>query len=255
MAGSDISQDNITLNLGLGGANVATDFVTTYGPSGGHFQYVKVDFGGDGASSRVTSTNPFPVRLKEINEGWKSIPVGGDTQGGPVPVTGTFDIGTIGVTISAVTVDIRSIGVGHGVSYGVTFGIVNAVSSGSQDAFGPAGTYIAVGGTVGVNKIALPTSMTFGTDRVDTAIVKGFSSGFSCASGIKIKNFQGQGGDAILTIGNSGDLGIGAAGQSGGFMLGVGEEIFIEIDNIDRLNFSAVGEGGRTTAVFTYQAS
>ena len=29
----------------------------------------------------------------------------------------------------------------------------------------------------------------------------------------------------------------------------------IEIDNIDRLNFSAVGEGGNSTAVFTYQAS
>jgi hypothetical protein len=255
MAGSDISQDNITLNLGLGGANVATDFVSTYGPSGGHFQYVKVDFGGDGASSRVTSTNPFPVRLKEINEGWKTIPVGGDTQGGPVPVTGTFDIGTIGVTISAVTVDIRSIAIGEGVSYGITFGIVNAVSSGSQDAFGPAGTYINVGGTVGVHEIALPTSMTFGTDLVNTATVKGFSSGFTCAAGIKIKNFQGQGGDAILTIGNSGDLAAGSAGQSGGFMLGVGEEIFIEIDNIDRLNFSAVGEGGNSIAVFTYQAS
>ena len=29
-------------------------------------------------------------------------------------------------------------------------------------------------------------------------------------------------------------------------MLGVGKEIFIEIDNIDRLNFSAVGEGGNS---------
>ena len=59
-----------------------------------------------------------------------------------------------------------------------------------------------------------------------------------------------------LLAGSAGaDLAAGSAGQSGGFMLGVGEEIFIEIDNIDRLNFSAVGEGGNSTAVFTYQAS
>ena len=248
MAGSDISQDNITLNLGLGGANVATDFVSTYGPSGGHFQYVKVDFGGDGASSRVTSTNPFPVRLKEINEGWLTIPVGGDTQGGPVPVTGTFDIGTIGVTIDAVTTDLRSIAVG------VTFGIVNAVSSGSQDAFGPAGTYIAIGGTVGVQSIALPTGMTFGTREALSSGLTGIA-GFTCNSGIKLKNFQGQGGDAILTIGNTADAAFVAGKSAGAYLLGVGEEIFIEIDNINKLLFSAIDEGGNSKAVFTYQAS
>ena len=253
MAGSDINQDNITLNLGLGGANVATDFVSTYGPSGGHYQYVKVDFGGDGASSAVTSTNPFPVRLAELNASWLTVPVGGDTQGGPIPVTGTFDIGTIGVTIDAVTIDIRSIAIGDGVSYGLTFGIVNAVSSGSQDGYGPAGTYLAVGGTVSVASISLPTAMTFGTATADTSHGSGFSSGFTCSSGIKIKNFQGQGGDAILTIGNAGQLDGGVSGPA--FLLGVGEEIFIEIDNIDRLNFSAITEGGNSTAVFTYQAS
>jgi len=247
MAGENISQDNITLNLGLGGANVATDFVEVHGPSGGHYQYVKVDFGGDGASSAVTSTNPFPVRVKEINQSWQTLPVGGDTQGGPIPVTGTFDIGTIGVTIGAVTNDIRSVAVG------VTFGVMNAVASGTQEGYGPAGTYLAVGGTVAVASIALPAAMTFGTSTADTSHASGLSSGFTCSAGIKIKNFQGQGGDAILTIGNSGDL---AGGLSGGaYLLGVGEEIFIEIDNIDRLNFSAVTEGGNSTAVFTYQAS
>ena len=32
MAGSDISKTILPLILGLGGANVATDFVSTYGP-------------------------------------------------------------------------------------------------------------------------------------------------------------------------------------------------------------------------------
>jgi len=247
MAGTDIDQDNITLNLGIGGADVATDYVATYGSSGGHFQYVKVDFGGDGATSRVTSTNPFPVRLSELNASWKTVPVGGDTQGGPVPVTGTFDIGTIGVTINAVTNDLRSI------AEGVTFGIVNAISSENQIGYGHAGSYLAVGGTVAVASIALPTAMTFGTLTADTSHASGFSSSFTCSAGIKVKNFQGQGGDAILTIGNTGEL---AGGLSGGaYLLGVGEEIFIEIDNIDRLNFSAIAEGGNSTAVFTYQAS
>jgi hypothetical protein len=249
MAGSDISQDNITLNLGLGGANVATDFVSTYGPSGGHFQYVKVDFGGDGASSRVTSTNPFPVRIKEINQSWLTLPVGGDTMGGPVPVTGTFDIGTIGVTISAVTTDLRSIAVG------VTFGIVNAVSSDSHAAYGsPLGSYIAVGGTVSVESIALPTGMTFGTRESLSSGLTGIA-GFTCNSGIKLKNFQGQGGDAILTIGNTADAAFAAGKSAGAYLLGVGEEIFIEIDNINKLLFSAIDEGGNSKAVFTYQAS
>ncbi len=48
--------DNVVLNPGTGGDTVATDDV-----GGTHFQRIKLDVGGDGVSSPVTTGNPLPV--------------------------------------------------------------------------------------------------------------------------------------------------------------------------------------------------
>lgn len=60
--------DNVEITSGAGTA-VATDDV-----GGAHFQRIKLDIGGDGASSPVTSANPLPVTIFN----------------GSIPVTGTF---------------------------------------------------------------------------------------------------------------------------------------------------------------------
>ena len=72
MAGTELRQDNITLNLGSGGPDVATDFISS-GVSGGHVKYVKLDYGGDGQSNLVTTANAFPVRIYGLD------PTFGDT--------------------------------------------------------------------------------------------------------------------------------------------------------------------------------
>jgi hypothetical protein len=242
MAGTDLRQDNVTLNLGVGGADVATDFVPTFGTSGGHFQIVKVDFGGDGESSQVVSNNPFPVRISQINANWLTLPVGGDTQGGPIPITGTFDLATVSITVDAVTADIRSI------AAGVTLSVQAPGASSITE-------YVKVGGTVGIDFVELPTTATFGTVTLDClrTINFGGTTGFTCETGIKIKNFANLGGDAPVSLGFSGGS---ITGGTSGFLLGLGEEIFIEIDNIHKLTATSfTGGAGSTLSVLTYQAS
>ena len=106
MAGGDLDQDNITLNLGVGGPNVGTDFISSFGQgaglTGAHVQVVKLSYGAFGSSTLASNANPYPVRIQGINPDSTTIPVGGDTQGGAVLVTGTFDIGAINVTFGAI---------------------------------------------------------------------------------------------------------------------------------------------------------
>ena len=141
------------------------------------------------------------------------------------------------MTFDAVSGDIRH------VSSGVTFGVVNH-----------GGTTLDVSGSsVQISGVDLPTGLTMGTQNVNTATLVTLP-GFTCETGIKIKNFAGfttQGG-AILTVGQNGLV---AGATTGAFVMQVGEEIFIEIDNINKLRFSAIAESGDTNSVFTYQAS
>ena len=98
MAAGITNADNITLNLGSGGANVATDYLTT---EGGHAQFVKLGIGGDGTLNQITSTNPLPVQLYSINPTFKTLPVGGGTNGEGITVfadiTGSGSV-TLGYT-------------------------------------------------------------------------------------------------------------------------------------------------------------
>lgn len=53
--------DNITLNVGSGGANLAADDV-----SGVLHQRVKIEFGTDGSATDVSASNPLPVSLASV---------------------------------------------------------------------------------------------------------------------------------------------------------------------------------------------
>ena len=241
MAGGELDQDNITLNLGEGGPNVGTDFISQFGQgaglTGAHLQVVKLSYGAFGSSTLTSTANPFPVRIQGINPNSTTIPVGGDTQGGAVLVTGTFDIGEVNVTFGASTVDIRS------VDAGVTFGVVNASGT----------TLDITGSAVSISSVVLPSSTTMGTKQIaaggDVSL-----AGFTCSTGIKIKNFAGftQTGGAMLGVKDQAST---ATGTADYFLMQIGEEIFIEVDNIDNLKFNAFEESGVSNAVVTYQAS
>lgn len=49
--------DNITLNSGSGGSDIATDQAS----GGEHYQYVKVAFGPDNTQTKVSSSDPLPI--------------------------------------------------------------------------------------------------------------------------------------------------------------------------------------------------
>ena len=231
---SQFSQDNVRLNPGVSGANVATDYVSS---KDAHYQIVKIDFGSEDNSSLTTISNPFPTNIVGINDSWQTLPVAGNTEGGAVLVTGTFGF-TGSISGNDFNVGITSI------QGGVTFAVTNHSVGGVTIPIDVSGSSLTVG------HVSLPSSLTFGSFTMDTTHTITLS-GFSCNTGIKVKNFAGfSDSGAIVGIGNS----IGAGVTTPAYLLMAGEEIFIEVDDIDRLTFNCSNESNDKATV-TYQAS
>ena len=233
MAAGITNADNITLNLGSGGANVATDYLTT---EGGHAQFVKLGIGGDGTLNQITSTNPLPVQLYSINPTFKTLPVGGGTNGEGITVFADITVGEVslatGTTLSSIvngiSADLRTAG-------GLSFGVFNAT-----------GTTMNVEGTVSISSVATPTSFTSGTFNLTTDATVSLP-GFTCESGIKVKN---------TFSGGQGDIRVGVGGvtptDANSYLLSVSEELFVEINNVDNITF---GTGSAAGATITYIGS
>ena len=231
---SQFSQDNVTLNPGVSGANVATDYVSS---KDAHYQIVKLDFGSEDNSSLATLANPFPTNIVGINSSWQTLPVAGNTEGGAVLITGTFGF-TGSISGNDFNVGITSI------EGGLTFAVTNHSVGGITIPIDVSGSSVTIG------NVALPSSMTFGSFTMDTTHTITLA-GFSCSTGIKVKNFAGfTDSGAIVGIGNS----IAAGVTTPGFLLMAGEEVFIEVDDIDRLTFNCSPESNNKATV-TYQAS
>ena len=81
MAGGNTAADNITLNLGTGGADVATEFISSVG----HVQLIKLDVGDANTSTLVSSTDPLPVQVQGLGittgRDYDFFPVAGSTDG------------------------------------------------------------------------------------------------------------------------------------------------------------------------------
>lgn len=231
---SQFSQDNVTLNPGVSGANVATDYVSS---KDAHYQIVKLDFGAEDNSSLATLANPFPTNIVGINSSWQTLPVAGNTEGGAILITGTFGF-TGSISGNDFNVGITSI------EGGLTFAVTNHSVGGITIPIDVSGSSITIG------NVSLPSSMTFGSFTMDTTHTITLA-GFSCSTGIKVKNFAGfTDSGAIVGIGNS----IAAGVTTPGFLLMAGEEVFIEVDDIDRLTFNCSPESNNKATV-TYQAS
>ena len=233
MAGGNTAADNITLNLGSGGANIASDYLTS---EGGHAQFVKLGIGGDGSLNQITATNPLPVQTYALNPTWTTLPVGGGTGGQGITVNAEITVGTIefsaGSTIDAIvtgiSADLRTAG-------GLTFGVQNA------------GTSLEVAGSVKVTNVVTPTSFTSGSVNVSSGGGVVTLGGFTCQSGVKLKNFFG---------GGQADVRVGVAGvtptDSNSYILSVSEELFVEIDNLNNI---ALGTASSDGATITYIGS
>ena len=271
MANAATAEDHVTLNLGEGGAVIATDFVNqtnmgygdgSVGPA--HFQVIKLSTGGAGEYALMSKTSPLFATIASIGDsGYLSngfIAVRGNTVGDqavPVSLSGATltvsDITIIGGTIDRITecvsADIRSIMAGITLSVvgtdGMTAVAVRTATAGA----------VSVTGAVDIANVALPTGMTAFTTSFNDSTLYGFA-GYTLSSGVKVKNYYsglegltpgeaGPGG-GLLCVGFTGAL---SAGGSFGYLLSPGEEVFLEITNVNKLLATSVNYDASTSFV------
>lgn len=262
MANAATAEDHVTLNLGEGGAVIATDWVDPgsgnnlgYGDStagGAHFQIIKISTGEAGEYALASNNAPVPTRIASIGDsGYMAngfVAVRGNTVGNqavPVSLSGATlevtDITVIGGTLDQIlgaSADIRSI------KAGITLSVVGV---GGNDSVAVTGDVeIGKGVSADIRSMPLPTGMTAFTEAFDDSTLYNFA-GYTLESGVKVKNYfsglegltpgnSGPGG-GLLCIGFTGAL---AAGASTGYLLSPGEEVFIEIKNLDKLLATSV---------------
>ena len=263
MANAATAEDHVTLNLGEGGAVIATDFVPSAnygdGASDVHFQVVKLSTGDAGEFALLSTSSPAPVQVwkvgnTDVSSGF--LAVRGNTLGTqavPVSLSGATlevnDITVIGGTIDRVvgaSADIRS------VSTGVTFTVVGIDGGTSGVVVRTEGltSEVAVTGAVDIANVALPTGLTAYTKSVSDTALLSFGS-YTLKSGVKIKNYysglegltpgaSGPGG-GLLCVGASGSHF--TAGCSLGYLLSPGEEVFLEVNDINTILATSVNFG------------
>lgn len=172
--------DNLTLNVGTGGATLATDDI-----GGTHYQIVKVSFGALDTATPVSAANPLPV----VQTGTHTV----TGAGGTFPVTGTVSI-TANSAVNVAQVNGVTTLMGNGVtgtgSQRVTIASdntafsVNAVQSGTWSVRNQDGTGNAI------------TSATRGSERALTVQVVD-------ASGAQVTSFSGSGTASAVSSVNS----------------------------------------------------
>jgi hypothetical protein len=267
MANGFTAEDHVTLNLGSGGAVIATDFVNTVdmgygdataGPA--HFQIVKLSTGGAGEYALLSTDAPAPVQVwmignTDVSNGF--IAVRGNTVGDqavPVSLSGatleissiTINGGNIDFITDGVSADIRSI------AAGITLSVVG-INNNSVAVTGD--VEIGKGVSCDIRSLPLPTGMTAWSTGFDDSTLYSFA-GFTLESGVKIKNYfsglegltpgnSGPGG-GLLCVGYTGAL---SAGGSSGFLLAPGEEVFVEIKNLNKLLATSVNFDANQTYV------
>jgi len=267
MANAATAEDHVTLNLGEGGSVIATDFVNNANYGDGqhdvHFQVIKLSTGGVGEHALLSTDSPAPVQVWQIgdtNVANGFIAVRGNTAGDqavPVSLSGaTLEVnnivvsgGTIDQIQHGVSADIRTIAAGITLSVVGTEG-QTAVAVRTENDYD-----VAVTGAVEITSVALPTGMTaFSASFNDSALYS--FDGFTLDSGVKVKNYYsglegltpgeaGPGG-GLLCVGFTGAL---LAGASTGYLISPGEEVFIEIKNVDKLLATSVNYDSSTSFV------
>tara|TARA_Y100001937_G_scaffold121673_1_gene180836 strand:+ start:1305 stop:2126 length:822 start_codon:yes stop_codon:yes gene_type:complete len=261
MANAATAEDHVTLNLGEGGAVIATDFVSDANYGNGqhdvHLQVVKLSTGDAGEFALLSKSAPAMATIATIGDsGYLAngfIAVRGNTVGDqavPVSLSGATlevnEITIVGGTIDQITgasCDIRSI------KAGITLSVVGIEND--SVAVRTANDYdVAVTGAVEITSVSLPVGMTSFTRSFKQDHLEPFG-GFTLSSGVKVKNYfsglegftpgeAGPGG-GLLCVGFTGTL---QAGASTGYLLSPGEEVFIEIKNTDKLLATSVNFDG-----------
>ena len=239
--------DNVQLNPGAGGATIATDYV-----SAKHYQIVKTAYGADGTALDVTRTVHFPVSIEVGNGDYANpyLAVAGSTNGvDPVRVnvvSGTLSVDTVGVSggtlnvgyiVDGVSADIRSIA--DDVKVGVhTLGVDTVTVTDGVILGSPVDdTYI---GEVDIRNTTLPGSLTIGQIlnlNATMTLLLGVNGTYPLQSGVRVKNV-GDSNAPILLIGTA------DATSTGFYHLAPGENIFLEINNINLIKVKTDGSVG-----------
>lgn len=274
MANAATAEDHVTLNLGEGGAVIATDFVPSAnygdGASDVHFQVVKLSTGEQGEFALLGKDSPIMATIATVGDsGYLTngfIAVRGNTVGDqavPVSLSGATlevnEITVVGGTIDQITgasADLRSI------APGITQAVVGRDGGTSGVVIRTEGytAEVAVTGSVEISAVALPLGITSYTKTFTEATLQTFD-GFTLSSGVKVKNYysglegltpgqQGPGG-GLLCVGATGAL---EAGASTGYLVAPGEEVFIEIKNTDKLLATSVNFDGSAGTQYVHMS-
>lgn len=210
--------DNVELDVMSGGAIVASDEV-----GGAQHQYVKVEYGADGAATPVTSSAPLPT---SVISGTTAI-----TGGVDVNTPGTITSGSIAVTAGTIgTVGAVAQIHNAGTIAGGTVGVLQNLTNGS---------IVVTDGTV---KVVTPGTITSGSIAVTAGTVSVTTPG-TITSGTVSINAGTIGAGTINTLGTVSNLLAGTI-QSSGTVTGVGV-----VTSVGQVVTGTIANSGTTTGV------
>lgn len=211
----DITDNDLTINPGTGGAAIKTDYV-----AGSHVQVVKVAYGTSSQAQRVDATHPFPVKLT-------------DSSGSDLSVTASkLDVNIsaaspLNVNVSSQTAGayLAIIGVSGGTAVGITASDldIRGLSAGNMNGLAPSDSITVIGASGGFPVAAKLmggfTAIGFSGDAlkvymqdVDGATVIGITAGNFNIRGISAGNlYSGTGPNDTITV----------VGVSGGYPVGI----------------------------------
>jgi hypothetical protein len=180
------------------GATIATDY---HAGTQRHWQVVKLNTGGDGASALLSNTNPLPISYSNA-QSQTYVPISGNTAGTTaawVYVKGgavSADIGAVTFNVGAVTVSAGTLGnvqlsggsLGN-LPAGATIDVVNTITTVTtitNDVGVTAEALHVAGGTVGVQSVAIPVRIQHG--QVTAGAASTALGGGPWTSGVRVTN-------------------------------------------------------------------
>jgi hypothetical protein len=98
-------------------------------------------------------------------------------------------------------------------------------------------------GSVSVSSVVTPGSFTSGSVSVVSGSVTTLPN-FTCQSGVKVKNFFG-GGQADVRVSLTG----GTPTDANSYLLSVSEELFVEVNNLNKVRFGTASGGATITYI------
>lgn len=202
---ADTTDNDLTINPGTGGANIATDWDGTR-----HFQVQKVAYGDSTATQRVDATHPLPITLKDSSG--TAIGVSGGALNVNLSTSGSMNVNLATVTNGTA---VPVYGVSGGTAIAITAGNfhIRGLSAGSSGGTGPLDS-VSVQGVSGA--FPIPVS---GISFSIRGLTSGSFTGITPGDAVSVQGMSGGYAVSVLVRGLSGATTMNPIGASGSKLL------------------------------------